>query len=139
MLITEKKTKIVATIGPASESKEMIEKLVKAGVNIFRINTSHGNLSIFKKVIRRIRDVEKKLDTYISVLLDLQGPKIRIGKFKKGFIEINRGQRLIFTTERVLGDDKIVPIKYQNFPQDVKIGDRILLDDGNLTVQVMDI
>ena len=117
MLITAKKTKIVATIGPASESKEMIEKLARAGVNIFRINTSHGNLSIFKKVIRRIRDVEKKLDTYISVLLDLQGPKIRIGKFKKGFIEIYRGQRLIFTTERVLGDDKIVPIKYKNFPR----------------------
>ncbi len=139
MLITEKKTKIVATIGPASESKEMIEKLVRAGVNIFRINTSHGNLSIFEKVIRRIRDVEKKLDTYISVLLDLQGPKIRIGKFKKGFIEIYRGQRLIFTTERVLGDNKIVPIKYQNFPHDVKVGNRILLDDGNLTVQVMGI
>lgn len=131
-----KKTKIVATLGPATNTPEMIEKMVLAGVNLFRVNTSHCDFSELKKIIGMIRRIEKKLDTFIGVLLDLQGPKIRIGKFKKGFIEIHRGDRLTFTTEKLLGDEKIVPIQYKQFHRDVKPGNRILLDDGNLSVTV---
>ncbi len=131
-----KKTKIVATLGPATNSPEMIKKLVLAGVNVFRVNASHGDLSGIEKMISRVRRVEKTLDTYLAVLLDLQGPKIRIGKFENGFIEISRGDRLVFTTEKIIGNNKIIPIQYQRFHHDVNVGNRILLDDGNLTVQV---
>ena len=106
-----KRTKIVATLGPATSSPEMIEKLVKAGANIFRINTSHGDLAMIQRLTDRIRKVEKKLNTFVGILLDLQGPKIRTGRFENGSIEIRRGDELVFTTENVTGSDKIVPIQ----------------------------
>lgn len=131
-----KKTKIIATLGPASSSPEMIEKLVTAGVNIFRINASHGNLTLIKQLVQRIRKIEKKLDTFIGILLDLQGPKIRIGKFQNSFIQIHRGDEIVFTTEDVVGTNTLVPVQYKKFHLDVKPGNKILLDDGNLFVLV---
>jgi pyruvate kinase len=132
-----KKTKIIATLGPATDSPEMVERLYRAGTDIFRINTSHGESASIRRMIRHVRRVEKKLGTFIGILLDLQGPKIRIGRFKNGFIEIHRGDRLIFTTENIIGDENTVPIQYRNFHRDVKAGNRILLDDGNLSVKVV--
>ena len=134
-----KKTKIVATLGPATSSPEMIKKLVIAGANVFRINTSHGDLNRIQELVNVIRNVEKKLKTFIGILLDLQGPKIRIGRFENGFIEIHRGDELIFTTEDVIGTDDIVPVQYKKFHLDVKPGNNILLDDGNLSVFVKDV
>ncbi len=134
-----KKTKIVATLGPVSSSPEMLERLVKAGVNIFRINCSHGNVDRVKHLVTRIRQVEKKFNNFIGVLLDLQGPKIRAGEFKNGFIEIHSGEELIFTTEKILGYPGVVPIQYKNFHKDVVPGNNILLDDGNLSVRVMSV
>lgn len=134
-----KKTKIVATLGPATNTPEMMERMVEAGVNIFRLNTSHCSPEDIPGLIRRIRQLEKKLDAFIGVLLDLQGPKIRTGKFTNGFIELHRGDLLTFTTEKVLGDERTVPVQYQRFHLDVKPGNRILLDDGNLTVEVKEI
>ncbi len=131
-----KKTKIIATLGPSSESLETIEKMVKAGANLFRINTSHGSRSTIVALVKKVRQVEKKLHTFIGILLDLQGPKIRVGKFKKGFIEIHRNDRLVFTTEKIIGDEKNIPVQYPKFHLDVKPGDLILLDDGNLSVIV---
>ncbi|MGR3178436.1 MAG: pyruvate kinase [Candidatus Anammoxibacter sp.] len=131
-----KRTKIIATLGPATSSPEMIEKLVKAGANIFRINTSHSDLSMIQELTHRIRKVEKKLNTFIGILLDLQGPKIRTGKFENGSIEIHRGDELVFTTENVTGTDKIVPVQYKKFHLDVAPGNKVLLDDGNLSVLV---
>jgi pyruvate kinase len=134
-----KKTKIVATLGPATSSPEAIKKMALAGVNIFRLNTSHSDPSQLKGLIGHIRRTEQELDHFLGVLLDLQGPKIRIGKFENGFIEIRRGDLLDFTTEEVLGNEKVVPVQYKKFHQDVKVGNRILLDDGNLSVLVQKI
>lgn len=134
-----KRTKIVATIGPAVSSPEMIEKLVEAGTNIFRINASHEDLTMIRKLTRHIRKVEKRLNTFVGILLDLQGPKIRIGRFENGFIEIHRGDEIVFTTEEVTGADKIVPVQYKRFHLDVAPGNRILLDDGNLSVLVKNV
>lgn len=134
-----KRTKIVATIGPAVSSPEMIEKLVEAGTNIFRINASHEDLTMIRKLTRHIRKVEKRLNTFVGILLDLQGPKIRIGRFENGFIEIHRGDEIVFTTEDVTGADKIVPVQYKRFHLDVAPGNRILLDDGNLSVLVKNV
>lgn len=135
-----KKTKIIATLGPASSSIEMIEKLVEHGVNIFRINASHGDLSRVQQLIKRIRTIESKIDSFLGVLIDLQGPKIRIGDFEKGFIQIHKGDEIVFTTESdIKGTNKIVPVQYKKFHLDVKPGNRILLDDGNLLVVVKDV
>ncbi|MFV2081607.1 MAG: pyruvate kinase [bacterium] len=134
-----KRTKIMTTIGPSSNTPEMIEKLVIAGTNLFRVNSSHSDLSQMRKLTASIRRVEKKLGVFVGVLLDLQGPKIRTGKFKKGFIEIRRGDKLVFTTEEVMGDKRTVPIQYKRFHHDVKPGHHILLDDGNLSVLVKEV
>lgn len=135
-----KKTKIIATLGPASCSIKMIEKLVEQGVNIFRINASHGDLSEVQKLIKRIRTVENKIDSFLGVLIDLQGPKIRIGEFENGFIEIHQGDEIVFTTESgIEGTKKIVPVQYKKFHLEVKPGNRVLLDDGNLLVIVKEV
>ncbi len=134
-----KRTKIVATLGPASSSPEMIEKLILTGVNVFRINTSHGDSSLIKSLTDTIRKAEKKLNLFVGILLDLQGPKIRIGTFENGFIKIHRGDELTFTTESVIGKDKIVPVQYKKFHLDVEKGNKILLDDGNLSVRVKEV
>ena len=119
-----KRTKIVATLGPASSSPKMVEKLILAGVNVFRINTSHGDLPIIKTLTDTVRKAERKLSMFVGILLDLQGPKIRIGTFEKGFIKIHRGEELIFTTENVIGKDKVVPIQYKKLHLDIKKGDK---------------
>jgi pyruvate kinase len=134
--MTVKLTKIIATLGPATGKKGTIKALVQAGVNVFRLNLSHGNYSAFRQWIEWIRQTEKELNTFVGILLDLQGPKIRVGAFEKGFIHIHRGERLVLTTKKVVGKDKLVPVQYQNFHNDVKKGNLIFLDDGNLCVEV---
>jgi len=131
--MTNRLTKIVATLGPASGSKTVIKSLVAKGVNIFRLNLSHGTHEIVRQWIHWIREVEEEHHSYVGILLDLQGPKIRVGKFKEGFIHIKRGQRLIFTTENKVGDDTLVPVQYSRFHQEVSEGGRIFLDDGKLS------
>ena len=96
-------TKIVATLGPASGSKTVIRNLVAKGVNIFRLNLSHGDHKTVQKWIQWIREVEKERHTFIGILLDLQGPKIRVGEFEQGSIHLKRGQRIIFTKEKLIG------------------------------------
>ena len=93
-------TKIIATLGPASGSKTVIRNLVAKGVNIFRLNLSHGDHETVRQWIQWIREIEKERHTFIGILLDLQGPKIRVGKFEQGSIHLKRGQRIIFTTEK---------------------------------------
>ncbi|MFQ5671641.1 MAG: pyruvate kinase [Nitrospinales bacterium] len=134
-----KLTKIIATLGPASGKKKTIRDLVQAGVNVFRLNLSHGDYDLLRLWIRWIREAEKELNVLVGILLDLQGPKIRVGTFEKGFIQINRGDRLTFTTKRVVGRDKVVPVQFRNFHRDVKTGSLVYLDDGNLCVKVENI
>ncbi|GJL77409.1 MAG: pyruvate kinase [Nitrospinaceae bacterium] len=134
--MTVRLTKIIATLGPASGTKKNIKELVKTGVNLFRLNLSHGDHEVVRQWISWIREAEKELKTFVGILLDLQGPKIRVGKFKDGSIQLHRGREMVFTTERVMGTESLVPIQYGSFHKDVKPGDQVFLNDGNLCVEV---
>ena len=133
---TIKKTKIVATLGPATSSKKVIEKMILAGVNVFRVNFSHADYNDVRKRIEMIRKVDKKLNTNTAILGDLQGPKLRVGIIKEGVI-VKPGNRVLFSTDNpFIGNAQKAYMNYQNFPKDVSKGERILLDDGKLIFEV---
>ncbi len=129
-------TKIVATLGPATGRRATIRQLVSIGVNLFRLNLSHGTHEEVGCWIQWIREVERELDTFVGILLDLQGPKIRVGRFERGAIHLRTGQRITFTTAEVVGNDHLVPVQYPRFHKEVSVGDHVYLDDGNLWVLV---
>ncbi len=129
------KTKIIATVGPASSSKEMLQKLVMAGTDIFRLNFSHGTHEDHKKVIKHVRDINKEMGTHICLLQDLQGPKIRVNMMAPD-VEIKEGQEFIITTVEMEGNSKMASTSYEGLPDDVKAGDTILIDDGNIELKV---
>ena len=132
-----KKTKIVATLGPATSSKKIIEKMLLSGVNVFRINFSHADYSEITKNIEMIRSIDRKLQLNTAILADLQGPKLRIGKIKEGTI-VNPGEKVLFKTDSSFeGNDKKAYMNYKNFPKDVTKGERILLDDGKLIFEII--
>tara|TARA_Y100000385_G_scaffold171508_1_gene177660 strand:+ start:749 stop:2176 length:1428 start_codon:yes stop_codon:yes gene_type:complete len=134
---TTKKTKIVATLGPATSSKKVIEKMILAGVNVFRVNFSHADYNDVKKRIEIIRKADKKLNTNTAILGDLQGPKLRVGIIKEG-VKVNPGNRVLFSTDSpFIGNAQKAYMNYQNFPKDVSKGERILLDDGKLIFEVI--
>ena len=132
-----KKTKIIATLGPASSNKETIIELIKAGVDIFRINFSHADYDLVRKNVETIREVNKDYGYSVGILGDLQGPKLRVGVVKEGSY-LNPGDVLTFTNEKIEGDSTKVFMTYQQFPQDVKVGERILIDDGKLVLEVIE-
>ncbi len=133
---SEKKTKIVATLGPASSSEEVIEKMMLAGVNVFRINFSHADHNDVKERIQIIRSLSEKHNAYVSILGDLQGPKLRVGVIEEG-AEVHPGDEVEFiTTAPFVGDASKAYMTYKNFPKDVTPGERILLDDGKLIFEV---
>ncbi len=132
------KTKIVATVGPASNSKEMLRALIKEGVDVFRLNFSHGTHEDHLKVITNVRELNEELGMNICLLQDLQGPKIRVNEMQPDVV-IERGQELIITTRELLGNREIVSTSYKTLPKDVKIGDMILIDDGKLELKVTEI
>ena len=131
-----KKTKIVATLGPASSDRDTIKQMMVAGVNVFRINFSHADYDAAKQRIQLIRNLNKELGYNVGILADLQGPKLRVGKMKDGVV-VETGDRIVFTTEKIEeGAAEHVYMNYQSFPKDVKVGERILLDDGKLIFEV---
>ena len=131
-----KKTKIVATLGPASSDKNIIREMMVAGVNVFRINFSHADYKGVETRIRLIRELNEELRYNVCVLADLQGPKLRVGKMKDGVI-VEKGDRVVFTTKKIEeGTADHVYMNYQSFPADVKVGERILLDDGKLIFDI---
>ncbi len=132
-----KKTKIIATLGPASSDKETMIDLIQAGVDVFRINFSHADYDLVRQNVETIREINKELGSSVSILGDLQGPKLRVGVVKEGSY-LNPGDVLIFTNEKIEGDSKRVYMTYQQFPQDVKVGERILIDDGKLVLEVIE-
>jgi len=132
-----KKTKIVATIGPASTSKEVLREMAKAGMNVCRVNFSHGTYADHKKVLDIIAEINSEEKLNIATLLDLQGPKIRIGEIENNGVELCEGEKLIITTEKCVGTKNKVYLTYQDFPKDVKEGEKILLDDGKLVLEVI--
>src|SRR5690606_30718608 len=141
VLVMIKKTKIVATVGPASESEEMLIALARAGVNVFRLNFSHGTHEEHKVRIDRIRKINREHGFHCAILQDLQGPKIRVGLMEGGNagVPLERGSHFIFTNEDVVGNSERASTPYDGMYRDVKIGDRILMDDGKLEVKVIDI
>ncbi|HTE32556.1 MAG TPA: pyruvate kinase [Chryseolinea sp.] len=132
------KTKIVATVGPASSSKEMLRALIREGVDVFRLNFSHGTHEDHLKVIKNVRQLNDELGTQICLLQDLQGPKIRVNEMLPDTI-IERGQKLIITTRELIGSNEVVSTSYKNLPRDVKTGDMILIDDGKIELKVVEI
>jgi len=133
-----KKTKIVATVGPASDSKEQLLALAKAGVNVFRLNFSHGTHEDHLARIQRIRELNAEHGLNLCILQDLQGPKIRIGKVEKDEgVMIEPGNQLVFTNEEIIGTSERVSTPYKGMYRDVRVGERILLDDGKLEVKVI--
>lgn len=132
-----RRTKIVATIGPASQDASKIEQLIQAGVNVFRINFSHGDHQTHQQVIQRIRSVSQKLKTPVAILQDLQGPKIRIGEIQSGEAKLVNDQRFTLTTRTVPGDNREVFVDFPHLPNYVKADEKILLDDGNLELLVL--
>lgn len=136
--ISYNKTKIVATIGPASSNKEMLKALAIEGVDVFRLNFSHGKHEDHLKVINWVREINAELGTHIALLQDLQGPKIRVNDVEPG-VEINVGEQITITTNQLVGNKTIVSTSYEGLPKDVKVGDMILIDDGKIELKVKEI
>lgn len=130
-------TKIVATLGPASDSPDILESLLMAGVDVFRLNASHGVWADHALRIERVRAAAAKAGKYTGILLDLQGPKIRLGKFEKGSCVLKAGQRFRITTETILGTEERACTGYSNLANDVKPGDRVLLADGAVELRAL--
>jgi pyruvate kinase len=135
-LLKRRRTKIVATVGPASSSLEVLNDLIVAGVNVFRLNMSHGTHDAHRSAYEAIRIASDRNGKPVGVLADLCGPKIRCGKFDGGSIELRKGQSVTVTTRDVVGGPGLIPSQYEALASDVKSGDRILLDDGNLELRV---
>jgi len=138
-LLKKRRTKIVATLGPASATAETIQQLILAGVNVFRLNMSHGDHQTHRSTYHHIRSVAEKLGLPIGILADLCGPKIRAGKFKNGEIRLQSGASVTVTTRNIEGDDLLIPSQYAALATDVKAGNRILLNDGLIELKVISI
>jgi pyruvate kinase len=138
MKLSFNRTKIVATMGPASAKKDVLLAMVKAGVNVCRLNFSHGRAEDHQKTIDLIREINEQYKTNIAMLADLQGPKIRIGLVKDGGIHLVNGKHINMTTHECIGDENQIYITYDTFPQDVQANEIILLDDGKLQLKVIE-
>jgi pyruvate kinase len=136
--ISYNKTKIVATVGPASNSKEMLRALVKEGVDVFRLNFSHGTHEHHQKVIDFVREINKEMGTNVALLQDLQGPKIRVNDVMD-HVTLVAGQEFVITTRELVGNNEIASTSYKELPRDVKVGDMILIDDGKIELTVKEV
>lgn len=130
------KAKIVATLGPASDNYDIMKSMVDAGVNVFRINFSHSTHDAAREIVKKVRRLNEELGTNIAALADLQGPKLRVGTVKDGAM-LKKGDILSFTNTEVEGDSKQVFMTYDKFARDVRIGDRILIDDGKIILEAV--
>jgi len=130
-----KKTKIVATLGPASNTPGLIEKMMTEGVNVFRINFSHADYDDVKERVKLIREINERRGFNVAILADLQGPKLRVGLMQDD-VFLEKGDTFIFTTEKCEGTNEKAFMTYQQFPQDVSVGEHILVDDGKLLFEV---
>ncbi len=133
----EPKTKIVATIGPASSSREVLRDMMLHGMDVCRLNFSHGSYAFYTELISTIRSLNEELGITTAILADLQGPKLRVGSMENGPINLENGSLLTITTEPVAGRPGLVSTSYKQFPQDVKKGELVLLDDGKLRLEVV--
>ena len=125
-----RRTRIVCTLGPASGDPEVMRELIRAGMNIARLNLSHGTREEHEGYIRTVRKLSRELKTPVSILMDFPGPKYRTGGLKDGVVILKKGQKLVLTTRPVEGDEHEVSINLPTLPQDVKAGDNVLVDEG---------
>ncbi len=139
MQITDhQRTKIVATVGPACSSYEQLLALVKAGVNVFRLNFSHGKHEDHLQVINRVNYINEKYNLHIGILCDLQGPKLRVGEMQEGGLPIQQGDVLTFTNEKCIGTKEKIYMSYESFAEDVQVGEKVLVDDGKIVLRVVE-
>ena len=136
-MLADRRVKIVATIGPSTQAEASLEKAIRAGMNVARLNFSHGTHEDHLKVIHSVRKLSTNLQAPVTILQDLQGPKIRVGKFKSGSIEIKTGEIVTVTIRKVLGEAGLIPSDFEELPQSCHEGTRILLDDGLLELKVL--
>jgi pyruvate kinase len=134
-----RRTKIVATVGPACEDEAMLLALMEAGADVFRLNFSHGDQGGKRELIRRIREISRRRQRAVAILGDLQGPKIRTGLMAGGSMHLAAGEEVTITTREVMGADRLIPTTFRALPRDVRRGDRILLDDGLLELVVLEV
>ena len=132
------RTKIVATMGPATADISVLEEMFKEGLDICRINFSHGDYEAVTHLVNNIRTLNKKLTRHVGILADLQGPKLRIGLVKNNLATLVAGEQITITTKECEGDENIVYITYPQFPKDVKVGETVLIDDGKLHLKVIE-
>ena len=136
-LFPTKQTKIIATIGPATSSLEMLEQLLLAGMNVVRINASHGDHKAHKEIIQNIRKLDEELGSHTAILVDLQGPKLRIGELEGDEMELITGSEIKIRVGEEVGSNGIVYANYKSFAKDVKEGESVLLDDGKIQLEVV--
>ena len=137
--MTLRATKIVATLGPASSSAETLKQLIEAGVDVVRLNFSHGTAADHQARAQLVREVSKKVGREVAIMADLQGPKIRVGKFENNKIILKAGERFTLDANCALGNQEKVGLDYKNLPNDVKVGDKLLLNDGLLVIRVEEV
>lgn len=137
-IVDHQNTKILATVGPASSSYEMLLNLVKAGVDVFRLNFSHGTHADHQEVINHITYINEKYNLHIGILADLQGPKLRIGQIENNALELKEGDVITFVDEECMGTMEKIYMSYKQFAQDVEVGERVLVDDGKLVFEVVE-
>lgn len=134
-----RRAKIVATFGPALSEYEKTKAAIAAGVDVARLNLSHGDYSVHEKSFDNIRTASKEVGKPVGVLVDLQGPKIRVGRFANGSEELSVGDRFTITIEDVPGDSKVCTTTYKGLPGDVKTGDPLLIDDGRIALRAVEV
>lgn len=132
-----RRAKIVCTLGPATFSANMIEKLIRAGMDVARLNFSHGDHATYQRVIRTVRQIAQKLGKTITIVQDLQGPKIRTGKLNDNKIVLKPRQRILLTTKNIIGNEKVISVPYRPLPRLLKKGNLILIDDGLIELKVL--
>ena len=132
-----KSTKIICTIGPSSQDRKVLARMIENGMDVARMNMSHGDYEFHRKTIKLVRELSEEYNRHIGVLIDLQGPKIRTGKLKKETVVLNEGDTLTLTIDDVPGDWNILSVNYRGLVNEAKPGDRILLDDGNIELKVL--
>jgi len=134
----KRRTKIVCTLGPSTSTASVIEKLIKSGMNIARLNLSHGTHTTHAQYIRTVRKLSQRLGIKVAILMDLPGPKYRTGRLKDGQVILKNGAILTLTTEDVEGNAMLVSVNLPTLPQDIKVGDNVLLDDGAMQLRVLE-
>lgn len=131
------RTKIICTLGPASDAAGVLQDMIRAGMTVGRLNMAHGELEEHARRIAQVREAARELNTFVPIMMDIKGPEVRIGKLREPFAELKAGEELVLTTEQIAGDAARISVNYPDMPRVVREGDRILIDDGLVELRVL--